>query len=218
MNDLYGQQHLSLQEQFGTRNLADRVEQLIVRPELEDPHKGFIETRDMLFLTTVDHRGYPTCSYKGGAPGFVKAPDSKTIVFPSYNGNGMFLSMGNLGANPKVGLLFIDFTTPHRIRVHGVASIDRNDPFLAECPGAELMVRVTVTEVFVNCPRYIHQYQRLQTSKYVPQAERPIVPPQWKRIDAVQDALPEYDKHLAKTMGGTITPEEYGAMLQRGEG
>ncbi|MBT9096872.1 pyridoxamine 5'-phosphate oxidase family protein [Methylovulum psychrotolerans] len=218
MNDLYGDQHLSLQDQFATRGLAERVRQIIVQPELDDMHKGFIETRDMLFLTTVDHRGYPTCSYKGGVPGFVKVLDSKTLVFPSYNGNGMFLSMGNISVNAKVGLLFIDFTTPHRIRVHGVASIDHNDPLLAEYHEAELVVRVTVTEVFVNCPRYIHQYQRVATSKYAPQPECPTPSPQWKRIDAIQDVLPEADLHQVAGCGGTITPEEYGMLVMKGEG
>ena len=120
MNELYGAQHLALQDVFDTRNMAERVGQIIVQPELDENHKGFIESRDMFFLTTVDHRGYPTCSYKGGLPGFVTVPDSKTIAFPSYDGNGMFLSMGNISTNNKVGLLFIDFETPHRVRVSTV--------------------------------------------------------------------------------------------------
>lgn len=217
MNELYGAQHLAMQDIFDTKNMADRVGQIIVQPELDESHRGFIESRDMFFLTTVDHRGYPTCSYKGGLPGFVTALDSKTIAFPSYDGNGMFLSMGNITANNKVGLLFIDFETPHRLRLHGTATIDRNDPLLGEFHEAELIVRVTVTEVFVNCPRYIHKYQRLQTSKYVPQVDCPTALAQWKRIDALQDALPERDKNIADKLGGTITPEEYGALLSRGE-
>ncbi|MDD2723373.1 MAG: pyridoxamine 5'-phosphate oxidase family protein [Methylovulum sp.] len=218
MSELYGDQHLAMQDQFDTRNLAERVGQIIVQAELDELHKGFIETRDMLFLTTVDHRGYPTCSYKGGVPGFVKVLDSKTIVFPSYNGNGMFLSMGNMTTHDKIGLLFIDFTTPHRVRVHGIASVDRNDPLLGEFHEAELIVRVTITEVFVNCPRYIHQYQRVATSKYAPQRQCPTPPPQWKRIDAIQDVLPKAEQAIVENFGGTITPEEYGALLMKGEG
>ena len=219
MNDIYGEQHRILQQTFDTTQLADRVKELIVLPEISQEHKAFIESRDMFFLSSVDHRGYPTCSHKGGAPGFVKVPDNKTIVFPSYDGNGMFLSIGNLIANAKVGMLFIDFETPHRVRVHGTASIDQHDPLIPDFQGAELLVRVTVTEIFVNCPRYISKYQRVQTSKYAPQAgcETPLAP-QWKRIDALQDALPEREKDIAAKLGGTITPEEYGAQLMRGEG
>lgn len=219
MSDIYGEQHRALQQKFDTLRLADRVDEVVVRPDLPDDHKAFIESRDMFFLTSVDHRGYPTCSYKGGAPGFVKVVDNKTIAFPNYNGNGMFLSMGNIIGNNKVGMLFLDFETPHRVRVHGIASIDQHDPLIAEFQGAELVVRVTVTETFINCPRYIHKYQRLQTSKYAPQAGcgTPSAP-QWKRIDALQDALPERERDIAEKLGGTITFQEYGALVIKGEG
>lgn len=217
MSELYGTQHLAMQEAFDTISMAERVGQLIVQSELDQKHRGFIETRDMFFLSTVDHRGYPTCSYKGGTPGFVRVLDSKTIAFPSYDGNGMFLSIGNMTANDKIGMLFIDFETPHRVRVHGVATIDRNDPLLGDFHEAELVVRVTVTEVFVNCPRYIHKYQRQQISHYAPHTDRPTPLPQWKRIDALQDVLPARDKNIADQLGGTITSEEYGAMVMKGE-
>jgi predicted pyridoxine 5'-phosphate oxidase superfamily flavin-nucleotide-binding protein len=218
MSEIYSDKHRALQETYDTVRLADRIEEIIVRPEVSSEHKAFIESRDMFFLTSVDHRGYPTCSYKGGAPGFVRVVDNKTIAFPSYNGNGMFLSMGNIDTNHKVGMLFIDFENPNRVRVHGIASIDRDDPLLAEFKGAELIVRVTVTETFINCPRYVHKYQRLQTSKYAPQGgcELPS-PPQWKRLNILQDALPASEKDIAEKLGGTITPEEYGALVVKGE-
>jgi uncharacterized protein len=219
MSKIYSEQHRALQQMFDTSRLADRIEELVVRPDIPDDSKAFIESRDLFFLTSVDHRGYPTCSYKGGARGFVRVVDRKTIAFPSYNGNGMFLSMGNIIANHKVGMLFMDFETPHRVRLHGIASVDRNDPLLAEFQGAELIIRVAVTETFINCPRYIHQYQRVQTSKYAPQADCGTPPaPQWKRIDAIQDALPAREKDLTKDLGGTITFEEYGALVIKGEG
>jgi uncharacterized protein len=217
MTEIYGEQHREMQDAYNTKNLADRLDQIIVATEIADDRKGFIETRDMFFLTTIDHRGYPTCSYKGGNPGFVKVLDSKTLAFPSFDGNGMFLSMGNITANNKIGMLFIDFETPHRIRIHGTASIDQHDPLAAEFHGAELVVRVAITEIFVNCPRYIHKYQRVGTSKYVPQIDCTTSPAQWKRINAVQDVLPERDKNIAESIGGVITPEEYGAMLMKGE-
>ena len=218
MSDIYGSQHIALQQSFDTARLADRVKDIIVQPEIAEEHQGFIESRDLFFLTTIDHRGYPTCSYKGGPPGFVRVLDNKTMAFPSYDGNGMFLSAGNIAANGKVGMLFIDFETPHRVRVHGTASIDHNDPLLQVFHEAQLVVRVTVAEMFINCPRYIHQYQRVATSKHAPQAGCDTPGPQWKRIDALQDALPARDQGLAEKLGGTITPEEYGAMVMRGEG
>jgi predicted pyridoxine 5'-phosphate oxidase superfamily flavin-nucleotide-binding protein len=218
MSELYSEKHRALQQRFDTLRLADRLEQL-AQAKIPDGTKAFIESRDMFFLTSVDHRGYPTCSYKGGAPGFVRVPDPETIIFPIYNGNGMFLSTGNIMTSHKVGMLFIDFETPNRARVHGLATIEHNDPMLAEFVGAELLVRVKVTETFVNCPRYIHKYQRLQTSKYAPQAGGAKPPaPQWKRIDLLQDALPEREKAVAKDLGGVITIEEYGAKVNKSEG
>jgi len=219
MSEIYSTEHRTLQNVFDTTRLADRVDELVVRSKLSSDQKAFIESRDMFFLSTVDHRGYPTCSYKGGSPGFIKVVDLQTIVFPSYNGNGMFLSMGNINTNHKVGMLFIDFETPHRVRVHGDATVAQNDPMLADFVGAELLVRVTITETFINCPRYIHQYQRVKTSKYAPQSGCDAPPaPQWKRIDALQDALPANESAVAKELGGIITFEEYSAMVIKREG
>ncbi len=218
MSHLYSPQHRQLQDQHETRNLADRVEQLIVEKQVSEQHRAFIESRDFFFLTTVDHRGYPTCSYKGGNSGLVCVVDPETLAFPSYDGNGMFLSMGNIHGNPKIGMLFIDFATPHRIRVHGDAFIQAEDPLLSAYPGADMIVRVRIGEIFINCPRYIHRMQRIASSKYVPQAGQDTPAPQWKRIDALQDALPVRDQGLADKLGGTITADEYGALLMNGEG
>ncbi|MDR2220140.1 MAG: pyridoxamine 5'-phosphate oxidase family protein [Methylobacillus sp.] len=218
MSEFYGKQHRALQQEFDTEKMANRVSEMIVLPEIPDEHRAFIERRDFFFLTTIDHRGYPTCSHKGGDVGCVKIVDNKTLAFASLDGNGMYLSMGNIALNGKVGMLFIDFETPHRVRVHGDARVSRDDPLLREFPGAELIVRVTLAEIFINCPRYIHRYQRVATSPYAPKADCPIRQAQWKRIDAMQDALPERDKDLATELGGIITMEEYGEMVLKGEG
>lgn len=222
MNYLYGSQHKALQKRFDTERLAEAVNANIVSDELADEHIGFIESRDMFFLTTVDHRGYPTCSYKGGHIGFVKTLDNKTLAFPSYDGNGMFLSMGNITANPKVGMLFIDFETPHRVRIHGTAVVDtavldKHSALLNEFPGAEIIVTVNLTEVFINCTRYIHKYQRIASSSYVPKKDCAAPLAQWKRIDNLQDSLPDRDKHIAEKLGGTITTEQYVEMVMQGK-
>jgi hypothetical protein len=217
MQGLYGKQHRVLQQDFDTVNLADAVHGNIVCTEIGEEHRGFIESRDMFFLATIDHRGYPTCSYKGGSPGFLKIIDSKTLAFPSFDGNGMFLSMGNISINNKIGMLLIDFETPHRIRIHGKASIHRDEQSLKMFLGAEVVVFVDVTEIFVNCPRYIHRYKRVASAKHVPQENVPVALPQWKRIDGLQEALPARDKHIAEALGGTITPEQYVELVMKGE-
>src|SRR5689334_12080132 len=209
MSRLYGPDHRSLQDRFDTRRLADNVEARIVLTEIPPEHKAFIESRDMFFLSTIDHHGRPTVSYKGGDPGFVRVLDSKTVAFPCYDGNGMFYSMGNLVGNPQVGMLFINFEKPHRLRLQGAASIDDNDSLLAEYAEAQLVVRVTVSEVFRNCPRYVHRYKRVDVSEFVPHSARetPLAP--WKRVDDVQTFLSAKDRARVEREGGLITREEY---------
>ncbi len=182
-----------LQDRFDTRRIADRINDVLVHDHIDEGDRRFIEARDMMFVSTVAADGQPTCSYKGGDPGFVRALDQATLAFPSYDGNGMFLTLGNLGETARVGLLFIDFARPSRLRVHGLASVGPDDPLLSTWPGALLVVRVAVTEVFPNCPRYIHQLQLVERSPFVPHLDAPPPVPDWKRADWAYDALPVDD-------------------------
>src|SRR5437763_8944542 len=139
---LYHEKSRKLQDRFDTRRLADRIEERIVHDRIDDGDRAFIEARDMFFIATVDEHGQPQCSYKGGEPGFVRVLDERTIAFPVYDGNGMYLTAGNALANPQVGLLFIDFEGRKRLRLNGVASVRDDEPLLAEWPEAQLVVRV----------------------------------------------------------------------------
>lgn len=216
MSRLYGAQHRTVQDAFGTRQMADRVEQLICRTEFDEASKSFIEAVDMFFLATVDHQGQPTVSYKGGDPGFVQVIDRTTLVFPSYDGNGMFLSLGNLTAHPQVGMLFISFERPHRLRVQGTASISRDDPMLSYYQEAQVVVRVQLSALWQNCPRYIHRYHKVQPSRYVPRAacETPLAG--WKRIDLLQDVLSAPDAAKVQAVG-TIGIEAWLDKVQSGD-
>jgi uncharacterized protein len=190
---LYHEDSRRLQDQFDTRRLADRIEERIVRETIDDDDRAFIEARDMFFIATTDEQGQPQCSYKGGEPGFVRVLDETTIAFPIYNGNGMFLTAGNLMQTGKVGLLFIDLEGRKRMRLNGVASIADDDPLLPDYPEAQLIVRVKATEVFPNCPRYIHEYRLVARSRFVPKADCETPVPQWKRNDWARDVLPAND-------------------------
>jgi predicted pyridoxine 5'-phosphate oxidase superfamily flavin-nucleotide-binding protein len=190
---LYNEGSRLFQDRFDTRRLADRIESRLVADCLDDEDREFIERRDMFFLSTVDHRGYPTCSYKGGDPGFVRVLDERTIAFPNYDGNGMYLSMGNVAAQHKVGLLFIDWENPQRLRIHGDASVDFEDPLTADFPEAQFIVRVRIREVFPNCPRYIHKYALVERSRFVPKSGTATPVPDWKKSDWAVDVLPRSD-------------------------
>jgi hypothetical protein len=162
-----------LQDRFDTRRLADRLEDVKVVDSIGPKDRAFIESLDMFFLATADAEGRPTCSYKGGDPGFVRVLDEQTVAFPAYDGNGMFLSAGNVLVNPEVGLLFVCFERRRRLRLNGVAAIDEG--LAEEWPGALFGVRV------------------LERSAFVPRGEAPPPVPDWKRREWARDVLPAGD-------------------------
>jgi predicted pyridoxine 5'-phosphate oxidase superfamily flavin-nucleotide-binding protein len=193
MSDLYHDGQRLLQDRFDTRHLADRIDERLVDDMIDADDKAFIERLDMFFIATADEQGYPNCSYKGGEPGFVRVVDEHTVAFPNYDGNGMYLSAGNMLANPNVGMLFIDFERGRRLRLNGVASINEHDELIERYPEAQFVVRVRAREVFPNCPRYIHKYQLVEHSRFVPKASCPTPVPDWKRSAWARDVLPTND-------------------------
>jgi predicted pyridoxine 5'-phosphate oxidase superfamily flavin-nucleotide-binding protein len=189
----YNEASRRLQDRYDTRRLADRIVERLVTDEIDAGDKAFIESCDMLFLATADEQGRPNCSYKGGEPGFVRVVDEHTIAFPSYDGNGMYLSCGNALVNPSVGLLFVSFEQQRRLRMNGDASLHEEDELLAAYPEAQFIVRVRAREVFPNCRRYIHRYALVERSRYVPKTECETPVPDWKRSDWAHDVLPAGD-------------------------
>ena len=193
MSKLYTDSHRRLQQEFDTERLADRIEERLLRDHITSDDRAFIERRDMFFLATADAAGRPNCSYKGGDPGFVRVLDEHTLAFPNYDGNGMYLSMGNAAENAPVGLLFIDFANQKRLRVNGTALIVPAEAFEPPFPEAQFVVQVAVLQVFPNCPRYIHKLQLMERSKFVPRPAVATPVPGWKRMDWASDVLPSRD-------------------------
>jgi len=137
-----------LQDRCDTRLLADRLDEKLSRTAFTAEDRAFIESRPLFFLATADAGGHPDCSYKGGAPGFVRVTADDELAFPSYDGNGMFRSLGNVLVNPKVGMLFVDFERPNRMRINGIASLHDDDELLSSFEGAQLIVRVHADRIF----------------------------------------------------------------------
>ncbi len=206
---LYGETQRALQNEFDTTSIAEVHMATIIQGELAEDQIEFISSRDFFFLSTVDPDGWPTVSYKGGAPGFVQVLDDRTLRFPLLDGNGMFLSSGNIDSTARIGMLFIDFETPNRLRVHATAKLNRDPDVVAGIPGAQLVVDATVENVFVNCARYIHKHTRVEDSPYIPDADGRQPTPAWKRVDLLQPFLPERDRAGVADAGGEITFEEY---------
>ena len=216
MADFFTPTQRQMQAEFNTTALADRIVEAVVTQTLTDDQTAFIHNRNMFFLSTIDEAGFPSCSYKGGAVGFVRVTNPGTLYFPNYDGNGMFMSMGNIQAQNKVGLLFVDFETPQRIRIRGSARCLREGPMLDSYPGANLVIEVCIEHLWVNCPRYVHKLQPVEQSPYLPNASGIAHLALWKRVDLLQDVLSDADRVEAASLG-LITIEEYDAKVLRGE-
>ena len=189
----YSPHSRSLQDRYDTRRLADRLAEVKVHPGFTDADREFIEGLDMFFLATVNDDGQPTCSYKGGNPGFVTVLDERTLAFPSYDGNGMYLSMGNISQTGRVGMLFVDFQRQRRMRVEGVAELAPNHALLERYAEAQFIVLVRADAIYPNCPRYVHRYELVERSRFVPQVGVRTPVPDWKRSDWARDVLPGGD-------------------------
>ena len=189
MTIIYHDGNRRFQDQFDSRRIADRLEQVTTRTAFTDDDRTFIESRILFFLASADAEGRPTCNLKGGAPGFVRVAAPDELVFPDYDGNGMFLNIGNISVNPNIGLLFIDFEKPKRLRVDGTASVSRDDPLIGRTVGAQLMVRVKVRAIFPNCPRYIPKMQLIEPSIYTPREGIEPPEPGWKSFPEFKDAV-----------------------------
>ena len=192
MTDRYHEGQREFQDRFDTRRLADRLAEAssdTFRQALVE----FVEARDMFFIATTDTDGSPDCSYKGGDPGFVRVIDASTLAFPVFDGNGMFRTLGNLRVNPRVGLLFIDFETGTRLRVNGDATLSFDDPLEASFPGALCVVRVRASAIFANCRRYVHEYQKVSPSPFVPRGDVDPPVPDWKLDPWFDGTLPADD-------------------------
>jgi predicted pyridoxine 5'-phosphate oxidase superfamily flavin-nucleotide-binding protein len=188
--ELYHEGHRSLQDRFGTRDIADRLEERLAHTTFSPSDTSFIEESIYFFLATADSEGRPDVSHKGGPPGFVRVTGPNELAFPDYDGNGMFRSLGNVEVNPNVSLLFIAMHgRPRRLRVVGTAKIFADDPLLQSTVGAQLIVRVTARAIFPNCPRYIPQLELKAPSPYVPVAGHPFVEPAWKEADWARDVV-----------------------------
>ena len=187
---MYHDGNRRLQDQFDSRRISDRLEEKLTRTQFTPGDKEFIEAASYFFLATADAQGRPDCSFKGGMPGFVRITGPSELAFPDYDGNGMFKSLGNIVVNAEVGLLFIAMHgKPQRLRVNGKATVNHDDPLLADTIGAQLIVRVTARAIFPNCPRYVPSLQLVEPSIYAPRSNYEPPEPAWKGFADFKDCI-----------------------------
>jgi uncharacterized protein len=191
---MFHAENRALQDLFGSRALADRLVETRHRTAFTVEDAVFIAASPFFFLATADPEGRLDCSFKGGDPGFVRVLAPDLLAFPDYDGNGMFKSLGNIRANPSVGLLFMTFeqgAPTARLRVNGTAAVaGENDPLLRDFPGGQLLVRVRPQHIFPNCPRYIPDLATGALSPYTPRPGAPPPEPEWKSRAVLRDVVP----------------------------
>ncbi len=146
-----------LQDMYDTRRLADRVLEVAFHERLTENDRAMIENAMFFFLATVDGHGQPQCSYKGGPRWCVVIEDDTTIVFPIYEGNGLYISAGNVTEISKLGLLCMDFEAQKRMRINGVGEIVQDHPAYASVRASQFATRVRITDIHPSCPRNVHK-------------------------------------------------------------
>ncbi len=188
---LYGTGARRLQDRFDTRRLADAIAGGVVREELDEGDARLIGEQSKMWIATTDADGWPDVSYKGGDPGFVRVTSPTTLELPSYDGNGMWRTLGNIEDDGRVALLFVDEDRPWRLRVHGTATVVTSPERVASHYGALAVVEVTVARLFPNCGRYVHRTG--ERARFVPRPGAPTPIPDWKRLDGITETLPQRD-------------------------
>jgi predicted pyridoxine 5'-phosphate oxidase superfamily flavin-nucleotide-binding protein len=192
---MFHQGNRALQDRYGGRAVADKIVEMVESSEISDDFRDFIQSVPFFFLATSS--GETTdCSFKGGAPGFVRVTAPDCLIFPDYDGNRMYKSLGNILENPNVGLLFMKFGAEEgqgalflRVRVNGRATLHDDHPVLGDYPGAQRMVEVKVQHVYPNCPRYVPHMQEVAPSRHVPKAGEDQPVPEWKKIPPIAELL-----------------------------
>jgi uncharacterized protein len=191
-NSFFSESSRALQDKFDSRRIADRITGLRRKSQFDEWEFSVIEDAQFFFIASASKDGRPDCSIKSGDKGFVKIIKPNCLLFPDYDGNGMFRTLGNVIENPYVGMLFLELTGDRRkLRVNGIASISEDVQLLNQFPGSKLVIRITAFDVFPNCPRYAPKIEVKENSIYLPNLSGERVEPPWK-------LNPDYEPFLPK--------------------
>ena len=197
--NFFSDSQLALQKRYKGEKVAQRLLERRVQRELSPTDKDFIESVRFFFLAsgtadTID------CSIKCGKPGFVRPLSSTEIVWPDYDGNRMYRTLGNIEEQPRVSLLFVDFDNPvkkgtskrtTRLRIIGNAIIDETPEVVHDFLGASRVVRMQIEYVFPNCPRYLPSLKFCEESIYTPRPGHKAPTPEWKTRGYIKEVLDE---------------------------
>lgn len=188
MSEFFQPEQKELQARMETSRIAERIAQTRRRTVFNDSDMQIIGAASFFFIASAATDGTLDCSVKCGPEGFVQMDSASTLVFPDYDGNGMFRTLGNIQATSRVALLFLEFSGEKRkLRVHGKAEVTGTPEILEKLPGAQLAVKVAVTDIFPNCPRYLPTLQQINRSEFVEALGIQPLEPLWKDKPDLKD-------------------------------
>jgi predicted pyridoxine 5'-phosphate oxidase superfamily flavin-nucleotide-binding protein len=153
------------QEHYGSRRQAERLESMSMDDQqLSLSEIAFIGERDGFYLATVGESGWPYLQFRGGPKGFLKALDTRTLAYADFRGNRQYISTGNLRADERVSLFFMDYPNRKRLKLFARAEVhdagERPDLVarLADPGYPSKIERVVLFHVVAfdwNCPQHI---------------------------------------------------------------
>ncbi|HVX10975.1 MAG TPA: pyridoxamine 5'-phosphate oxidase family protein [Pirellulales bacterium] len=167
----------AIQTQKGSRGNYAKVESRGWRTTVTADLSEFLAGLDMFYLGTATADGQPYIQYRGGAPGFLKVLDEKTLAFADFGGNRQYLTLGNLSENPKAFIFLMDYAASRRVKLWGEAKVVEDDDELLdrlherEYPGKiERAIVFTLKAWDNNCPQHIQK--RFSQGQISPLIER----------------------------------------------
>jgi predicted pyridoxine 5'-phosphate oxidase superfamily flavin-nucleotide-binding protein len=167
---------------------------------------GFIAERDSFYMASVSENGWPYVQHRGGAPGFLRVLDDRTLAFADYRGNRQYITLGNLSADDRVALILMDY--PGRQRLKVLAHVEIKD--LAADPDLEAKLAtpgykakteraiILHLEAFDwNCPQHI-------TPRFTEAELAPALAPIRERISELEAENKSLRERLARAQS-TVT-------------
>ncbi|QDU65148.1 pyridoxamine 5'-phosphate oxidase family protein [Engelhardtia mirabilis] len=153
------------QERNGSRGLGQHLESMALDDaRLSITELSFIAERDGFYMATVNEDGWPYLQFRGGPKGFLRALDERTLGYADFRGNRQYISTGNLAANDRTALFFMDYPNRRRLKLMARAEVvetaDRPELVerltLADYPArVERAILFRVAAFDWNCPQHI---------------------------------------------------------------
>ena len=149
-----------------------------ITPDLRD----FIQAQTSVFLATASSQGQPYIQHRGGPAGFLRVLNDETLGFVDFVGNRQYITLGNLGENPKAHLFLIDYAQRKRVKIWGEARVVEDDPDLTirlmpkgykARPSQVILFKVSAWDV--NCPQHIPQrFEAAEVAAAIEERDRRI--------------------------------------------